>query len=252
MKKIDISPKFIFALTLLFVYIILFEFILPLNRVLPKPSILYESLIDVWNDYNLIFAMSITTSIVYFSLLISYFISRFISILLIKIEFEFPSVIEKVKIFQYFPAFFFAIIFIFWFEDNIVYEFVFTLLFSSIALCIVHVNEVKSIKENYLLVAKNLGLSTNQIYSKVVLKSIQPKVFASMNKIHYQVWILVMIYEFIANINGFGGVYKDALSYSDFSGLFAIALIIALLIFIGNIGINFTYKKLFFWINDKN
>lgn len=252
MKKINFDSKIIFALTLLFIYIILFEYILPINKLLPKPSILLESLIVIWQDYNLILAISITTSVVYLSLFISYFVSRSVAILLIRIEFESPSVLEKLKIFQYFPAFFFAIIFVYWFGNNLIYELLCTTIFSSIALCIIYVKEFKNINKIYLLVAKNLGLSANQIYSKVAIKSLQPNIFTSMRKIHYQVWILAMIYEFIAGINGFGGIYKDALSYSDFSGLFAIALIIAILILLGSSGITFIHKKLFFWINDKN
>lgn len=243
-----LKSKVYFVGILLFIYIILFEFILPVNKVLPKPSLLYESLfIYIWRDYNLISAIAITTTIIYSSIILSYLFIYFLAGTIIKYTVEFPEAIEKLKVFKYFPAFFFAILFSYWFDNSIVAEFLFALISSFGLILFNMISEIKNHNPIYTEVAINLGLEKKSIYSKVIFKNIQPNLFIGLNRIHYYLWILIMIYEFICGINGFGGVYKTALLYRDFAGLYSIALVISILILVGSFLINIIKEKLFFW-----
>lgn len=242
-----IKSKVTFLLVLLFTYIILFEFILPLNKILPKPSLLYESFLYIWKGYNLLSALAITSTVIYLAIIIAYLVISATAGIIIKFALEYPDAVEKLKVFRYFPAFFIAILFSYWFQDSIIAEFIFAFL-TSLALILFNlISEIKNHNPVYVETALNLGSNKYLIYSKVIFKDIQPKHFNGLIRIHYYLWILVMIYEFINNIGGFGGVYRTALIYRDFAGLFSVAIVISILILFGSIVINFIKEKLFFW-----
>lgn len=244
--KDSLKSKIQFLTALIFVYVILFEFILEQNKILPKPSLLLESFVSIWKDYSLVETIAITTTTIYLTLAISFlFIYRFSGYLL-KIFFEYQEVIEKVKIFRYFPALFFAILFSFWFANSILAGFIFALL-SSLLIMISRLFPYLKINRTYYDVATNLGLKKNEIYRKVVFKDILPKYAREFKRIHYYLWILVMIYEFVNEIKGFGGIYRTALAYNDFAGLFPIAILISILICFGSIIINYINEKIVFW-----
>jgi ABC-type nitrate/sulfonate/bicarbonate transport system permease component len=57
----------------------------------------------------------------------------------------------------------------------------------------------------------------------------------------------VLIYEFIGNSGGLGYLYSVLLEYLDFAGLFAVAIIISLLIWLGNLVLKFFDNKLIYW-----
>ena len=242
-----VKSKILFLIAILFVYFILFEFILPYNKILPKPSMLLESFISIWIDYSLVETMAITTTTIYFTLAVSYIVIFLFSSYLLKIFIEYSEVIEKLKIFRYFPAFFFAIIFSYWFANSIAAEILFAFLSSCLLMISVFLTSAKTCNRTYVDVAMNLGLKKTDIYRQVIFKNIQPKFISEFSRIHYYLWILVMIYEFINEINGFGGVYRTALTYNDFTGLFSIAIVISLLIFLGSAVINFINEKIVFW-----
>lgn len=234
-------------ITLLFVYLILFEFVLPVNKVLPKPSLLLESFLIIWDDYSLLSSLALTTTIIYLSLLIASIIVYYFAGLIVRISMEFPSTNILFQLFKYFPAFFFAIIFVYWFGNSFWAE----LLFSfcvSIFFFKKRIFELSgSINNNYLTIAKNLGMSDNEIFTNVIRKSILPELFNTVTPIHNYLWIIILIYEFIANSDGLGGVYNTALLYNDFITLFSIAIMISLLIWFGNSVIKFINRKIFFW-----
>ena len=234
-------------LTLLFVYVILFEFILPFNNVIPKPTLILESLVSLWNDYNLFDAFASSTSVVYVSLLLGYLIVNFLSGYLIKIYFEFPGIYNGLKIFRYFPAFFYAVLFAFWFPTSLLAEFIFVLIAAIFFYGLSLIDQCSKADEAYIDSAKSFGLSNQKIYSKVVWKNCQPEVFKSTYTIHYYLWILILLFEFIGGVEGFGSLYKSVLEFSDFAGLFALAVVIAILIWLGNLAIKVIENKLIYW-----
>lgn len=243
----DFKNKLSFLITLLFIYVMLFEFILPVNKVLPKPSLLLESLISSWSDYSLLSALTITTTIVYLSLLIGYLLMIFIAKYFLTYFITYKDLANTFKLFRFITPFFAAVIFVFWFNNSIIAEFIFSFIVVAGLLKFGIFNELQNIKEEYYLVAKNLGLKDKVIYNKVINKLIEPSLFGLVDKIHYYLWTIILVYEFIGGNNGLGKVYFKALTFNDFYALFSITIIISLLIYLGHLLIKFIHEKYYFW-----
>ncbi|MEJ5350153.1 MAG: ABC transporter permease subunit [Melioribacteraceae bacterium] len=233
-------------LTLLFVYILLFEFILPVNKVLPKPSLLIESFSSIWLDYNLLTSMALTTTAVYLSLILSFAVIFFLSKQFIYYIISFKDIYDSIEFYKYIPSLFAVIIFVYWFNDSILAEFIFGFVFASALLKISLFDELKNIKEEYYIAARNMGLNEKEIFKKVIFRSLEPALFKKLIKIHYSLWMIILIYEYIDG-NGFGGAYKKILLYGDFAGIFVLTIIISLLIWIGSLLLKFIQAKYFFW-----
>lgn len=234
-------------LTVVFVYILLFEFILPVNKILPKPSLLLESYSSLWFDYNLFEAFALTTSVIYLSILLGYLIISLFSGLLIRSFYDTPGIFNGLKIFRYFPAFFYAVVFAYWFEGSIIAEFVFIFIAVVFLLGLNIFDQLKNVKSEYVDAAKSLGISESKIHSEVIWKSIQPEIFDSLFRLHYYVWVLVLLFEFIGGSEGFGVIYRSLLTFQDLAALFALAILISLLIWLGKFLISFFQKKLIYW-----
>lgn len=246
-KKILVKNSIVLFVTLIFVYIVLFEFILPVNKVLPKPSLLYESFIHIWSDYDLLFAFTTTTSIIYigitFSALFLYAGARFY----IKLFIEMRYSIRSFRIFRFVPVIFIALLFNFWLPNNLLAELLFGFLTASFLAMSKLFSESINTKENYLLVSRNLNLSPNDIYKKVFWKSALPTLAKYYEQIHISLWSLILIYEFIDNTHGFGFIFRTALDYKDFTALYTLAIILSLLIWFGNSVIRFVNNKIIYW-----
>ncbi|MCX6173791.1 MAG: ABC transporter permease subunit [Ignavibacteriales bacterium] len=246
-KKILLKNSVVLFITLLFVYIVLFEFILPINKVLPKPSSLYESFIHIWSDYKLLFAFTTTTSVIYVAITLSVLFVYVGAKYFIKLFIEMRYSILSFQIFRFIPIFFIVVLFNFWLPNNLFAELLFgfsvTAFFSMNKLF----DESKKIKEEYLLVARNLNLSQSDINKKVYWKSALPALTKYYEKVHLSLWTLILTYEFIDNTHGFGFIFRTALDYKDFTGLYTLAIILSLLIWLGNSVIRFVNNKIIYW-----
>ena len=246
-KNTSWKSKFYFILTLIFVYVLLFEFILPVNKILPRPSLLLDTFSSIWRDYNLLQSIGLTTSVVYVSIILAYPIIWMKSRFIIRASRELNISMETLRVFRFIPIFLIVVFLVSWFSNSVISEFVFALIVASFLLGTRLFTESKNVKSEYLLVGKNLGLSQNRIYSKIIWKAAEPEVLKSLVIIHFYLWGLVLIYEFIANIAGLGGVLSFALSYNDFASIFALTIIISILICIGNYIIEFIIDRLAPW-----
>ena len=170
-KNGSTKSKLTFLIALIFIYVMLFEFILPVNKVLPKPSLLVETFISIWPIYHLLQALAITTTVIYTAIAIGYLVTVLRSRFIIRASYELPHSVESLKLFRYFPPFFVAILFVFWFGDSLYAEFLFALLAVTFMLSSNLYSEAKKVKKEYLLVSKNLGVPQNKIYSKVIWKA---------------------------------------------------------------------------------
>jgi NitT/TauT family transport system permease protein len=240
-------PLLTSAFIFLLVYVILFEFVLLENEILPKPSLLLESFAALFSDYNLLGELAVTTTVIYLSMLLAYIVIIFIAQFLINIFLNYDGLINGLRIFRYFPAFFYAILFAYWFPYSITAEFFFAFIASLFFLGLMINNNLGKTKSEYVLAAQNLGASEKQIYKDVVWKCAQPDVFKSLKKLHYYLWVLVLVYEFIGESAGMGYLYSLLLEYMDFAGLFAVAIILSLLIWLGNILIDYFDNRLIYW-----
>ncbi len=246
-EKGNFKHQILVFLSVIFVYVLLFEFILPVNKVLPKPTLLLESYSSLWTDYNLFSAFAVTTSVIYLSLLLGYLFIILISGPLIKSFIETPGLYNGLKIFRYFPAFFFAVLFAFWFDGSIISEFLFSFIAVVFFLGLNIIENIKSVKEEYLDSAKSLNIPNSKIYSEIIWKSIQPDVFNSIFKLHVYIWVLVLVFEFIGGRDGFGLIYRTVFAYNDLAALFALAVLISILIWFGKVLIRLFQNRLIYW-----
>lgn len=232
---------------MLFIYVLLFEFILPPNKFLPKPSLVFDSYYDLAGNYSLFSELTITTLVIYGSLILGYLFISVASPVLIRLFIRYPGLFNGMRVFRNFPAFFYAVLFAYWFSGSIAAEFLFAFV-AAVFLIGLSVNEkYKYASQEYILTAVNLGASESKIYKDVIWKEIQPKVFQSLKRIHFYLWIQVLLFEFISKNIGLGSIYYIALAFDDLAALFALALLISILILAGMIIINIFYLKLFPW-----
>ena len=246
-KKILLKNSVVLFVTLLFVYIVLFEFILPINKVLPKPSSLYESFLHIWADYKLLFAITTTTSVIYIAISLSTLLIYCGAKYFIKLFVEMRHSVLSFRIFRYVPIFFIAVLFNFWLPNNLLAEFIFGFLIAAFLVLNKLFDESKNTKEEYLLVARNLNLSQSDIYENVYWKSSLPALAKYYEQIHLSLWTFILIYEFIDNTHGLGYIFRTALDYKDFTALYTIAIVLSLLIWFGNSVIRFVNNKIIYW-----
>jgi NitT/TauT family transport system permease protein len=243
----SIVNKYLPYLVLLFVYVVLFEFILPVNKVLPKPTLLWQSLIAVWSDYSLLQEISLSTLIIYSGILSSFLILYLFRTPILKLLFNFGYVFPKFSFLKYFPAFFYAVIFAYWFPDSPYAEFLFVFVAVIFYLMLTITQNTDKVNKNLIDVAANLNLSESEIYSEVIWKNLLPYILDGLIKIHFLFWIIVLLYEYVGDYFGIGHVYNTALQYNDFSGLFSIAVYVALLIKFGSFVIEYTKSRMIYW-----
>jgi ABC-type nitrate/sulfonate/bicarbonate transport system permease component len=232
---------------LLFIYIVLFEFILPINKVIPKPTILFESLVHVWRDYNLAFAFTTTATIVYLSL-ITCWVQIYIGVArYLKYMEHLENSFTSLRFLKYFTPIFFIILINFWFPNDLFGEFLFAFVMAVFLTTKKLFEESRKVNEEYILVSKNLGLSQNDIYKDVYWKSSLPALANYFKHVHFYTWGLVLTFEFISNSHGLGSIYRAITAYNDFTGLFVLGIMISLLIWFGDFLIGLIIKRTIHW-----
>ena len=246
-KAAVLSQRLKFILVLLFVYIALFEFILPPGRVLPRPTILLESLSAIWSDYNFLYELSVSTLIIYGAFIVAFSIIYVLRAPLIKFLLNFSGGLELFRVFRFFPAVFYAVIFAYWFPGSLVAEGAFLLIAILFYLIVSIMENIPNVNKDFLLIARNLGAGEKELITEVTWNELLPSLFKSMKRMHFFAWILVILFEFIGDFSGLGHVYRSALSYNDFAGLFSIAIYISLLILLGDYLVDFSKQKLVYW-----
>lgn len=234
-------------LTCLFVYVVLFEFVLPINKVLPKPSMLFESFISIWGDYNLLSNLTNTVTAVYASLVASYFLIHIFAGKIIGLFVNLGISKKSADAVKYYPSFFVAVLFVFWLPQSFYSEIIFLFLTSIFILLNKLAKEINSVDKEQVLSAMSLGIGKSKIYSSVIWKNCQPALTSKTLKIHSYIWFMAMVFEFIDGGAGFGFVYKRMLEYNDFAGIFSVAILVTAIILTGNFLIKFIRSKTIFW-----
>jgi len=230
-----------------FIYIILLEFIIPANKILPKPSILLESIPSLFNDYNFLSAFLFTLSAIYSITVISYFLVRIGSYLLIKIIDLFPGLIKLFVMGKYFIPLFFIFLFQLWFGNSIWGEYLFALIMIMGILKESVAVQLENVKGEYIDSANSLGLDKSGIIKNVVWKSIQPKIFHSLRSNHILIWSYILVYEYVCVTSGIGAIYRTALEYNDLSLVILLIFITIITFIVMEFAFENIKKKYFFW-----
>jgi len=243
-KGNNFKNAFSLVAVFLFVYIILFEFILPVNRLLPRPSLILKSFHLIWTGYNLTSALSNTLLVVYVALIVTYLIIYAKVPYLFKWFVQYKNSFITLGVFKYIPLFFTLVIFNLWFNDKLYGEFIFAVLFCLVLSLNKLFNETGNVKEEYILAARSLGLTSNEISEKVYWKSVQPEFVKYFAKLHISLWSILLVFEFIGNTNGMGKAFQEALTDSNLTAVVMFGIIVSLFIAFGNFVIE-SFRKIF-------
>lgn len=231
----------------MFAYLLLFEFILEANKIFPKPSILFESVSHIFPDYNLLSALAYTISAIYIGIILAYMIIWFLKSWIIKILVEFEKSVQLLQLFSNLTIIFVLLLFAFWFDDKYIGSILISFLIA-LFLSIQKMNElVKNVRNEYLIVARNLNRTASQCYAEVSWKSIQPDLITNFIKVHYLLWSFVIVYEFISSAHGLGSIYQTIYTYHDFAAFVTVSIVVSIIIWFGKLIIRFVKQKYFFW-----
>ncbi len=236
-----------FILTLVFVYIILFEFILPINKVLPKPSVLIDSFPTLIYEYHFVSKFLFTFAMVYLAILISFLLISLFSNILIKIIKNFPLASKIFVIGKFFIPLFLIFLFEQWFNSSTYGQYLFVFILVMGYLKISFFNSYDLMKDEYIISARSLGLTESAISKKVIWKSIQPYLFRTVQENHIFIWSFVIIYEFICQTDGIGTALITAVKYNDFSIIILIIIFVILAFYLMELILNKVKQKFFFW-----
>ncbi len=242
------KKTFLFLLSYFILWIILFEFILPVNQILPKPSIVFLSFSALWQFYKLPVNFITTISVVYFSLFAAYFIIYMFRNFLLKHNHIFTDFILSLNWFsKYVPGIIFGLFLIFWLPDSNYIGFIFAFSTSFFSMLIKLKEETINIKHEYVDAAKSLGADESVVRRKILWDASQPGLIKHLFELHFYIWSVLIVFEFINGGYGLGNIFRLALQYRDLSALFTNAIIIGVTIFLGSHVIRYIRNKFFHW-----
>ncbi|MCF6269246.1 MAG: hypothetical protein L3J41_06030 [Melioribacteraceae bacterium] len=243
-KPITISS---ISILLILVYIILFEFIWVTQNIIPKPSLIVDSFISLWSEYNLLDAFFETTAVILPAILIAVIILEALIKIFLRIFINYSGIVNIAAPFKYFSFFFVALILNFIFPESLLVELLFATFFLLFQLLKNVSHETNFLEEEYILAAKSLGLSKSQILSQIIWKSLKPKVYNNLVPLHTKLWGAVLIYEFIGASIGIGTIYRLAFNYNDLLAIISLGIFISIVILLFNSILKFVVSKLIFW-----
>jgi ABC-type nitrate/sulfonate/bicarbonate transport system permease component len=228
-------------------WILLFELILPINNIFPKPSIVFQSLFDLFKNYQLRWNYLSTVSAIYFPLILAYYLVRVL----------FPFILQKTVISdiilsvewfsRYIPGIILAMILIYWFPQSEFTKFIFAFLISFSAFMFRSKHLAENLGSEYSLALQSFGVKTNSISRKVIWKAIQPDLMAHIIRQNIYLWASVILFEYINLGYGLGTLLSKILQFKDLSALVMIFLIIGVSIFISTQLFKLIKNKFYFW-----
>jgi ABC-type nitrate/sulfonate/bicarbonate transport system permease component len=251
LKKAPAKNLYKYIISYLVLWIVLFEIILPANNILPKPSIVLLSFGALWNYYKLLFNFTITISAVYLSMILAYFLVSVLSGYLVRKNHFLSEFLLSFHWFSNFlPAIVFGLFLIYWLPSSAYIEYLFTFLIALFSIVIKVNEEAAKVKHEYIDSALSLGVNENVIAKKVIWKSIQPGIIKYLIVLQFNIWSVLIVFEFIKGGYGLGRIYRLALDYRDLSALFTISVIVGITIYLGTQLIEYFKNKFYHWSLD--
>jgi ABC-type nitrate/sulfonate/bicarbonate transport system, permease component len=202
---------------------------------------------DLWREYDLTINLLSSLSAVYLSIIVSYFLSVFFLRFAMNDNSFFTRIIKLFASFsKYFSLLLIGIFLLFLFPGSEFIEYIFLIIYAALFI-LMKFSGAGYIKEEYWLKGKSLGLSENEIISKIIIKSIKPLILTKIQKLHINLWTMLIALEFFKEGLGAGSVFKMALDNRDLCGFVLSAATLIVLICLGSMSINYIHKKFFFW-----
>lgn len=228
---------------LIFIYILLFEFILLPNQFLPKPSILIDSFISLFGDYNFGYALLHTTSIIYAVIFLLYWMYRLLNSITIKFSGLIPFKLNYTAYAVIFAPLFLS----FWLDFPLWGEVLYVFIVVDFQFFKTVHNSLREIKPEYILASKSLEISQKDIETKIIWNLVKPEIFKSYKQINITTWMSVILFEYFTALDGTGSVLTSLILYHDFSGIIAFILIVTVVILVANYVIGYLHKKFADW-----
>ena len=226
----------------------LFEFLLPVNNILPKPSVVLLSFDALWKDYKLGINILATISSIYISLIAAYFIVKYLAPIIIKKNHIFAEFLFSLHWFSiYVPWIIFGLFLIFWFPASSIIELIFLFITSIFSLLIKLKEESAIVRGEYIDSAKSLGAKEKTISREIIWNSAQPQLLKHTVQLHFNLWSLAIIFEFIKNGYGLGKIFRTALNYNDLSALFSVSIITGVFVYLGTLAVKYYRNKFCRW-----
>ena len=240
-------PAFYLLLLYLFLWILLSELILPVNSIIPKPSIVFQSLPDLFKIYELGWNYLSTVSAIYFSMIAAYFFIRVLFPFILQKNIISDIILSVEWFSRYIPGIVLAMILIYWFPKSEATKFIFAFLisFSSFMFRTKHLGE--SISSEYLLAFQSFKITANAITRNVIWKVIQPDLIAYIIKQNIYLWASVVIFEYVNLGFGVGTILRKIMQFKDLSALFMLLIIIGISIFFSTQVMKYIKHKFYFW-----
>ena len=241
--------KYIYILLSLFIlWIFLFGYVLAPNQILPDPSIALISLISLFKDYHFLGNIISSITAIYFPLIVAYFLLWTIRIFLINYKKLSGSLALSLKwISGIFPGILLGLFFIYWFPDSEVIKYVFMFIISLAFLIVKFEKSIKMVNSEFIDSAISLGTGKNVLSTRIYWKAVEPLIADSLVDIHFYLWSMIIVFEFIKGGLGLGTVLRMAMLYKDLAALFTSIIIMGLIILISKCIIKFIKNKYFFW-----
>jgi ABC-type nitrate/sulfonate/bicarbonate transport system permease component len=243
------DSNYIFLLSgLLFAWIVVSEFILFPNNILPKPSIVLLSIISLIRDYQALANIFSSISAIYLSSIVAGFVIWIFR----------NYLFSKKKLLGYIasflnwisgivPGILLGLFLILWLPDSEISKYIFIFFSSFINLYCKAEEELKKVNRELIEAIASLGAGNEFIFNKICWKSIEPAIAESLVSLHFHLWSVLIVFEFIKGGSGLGSLIRLAVLFKDLAGLFASILLISVLILIGTSIIKYFKDKIFFW-----
>jgi len=226
---------------------LLFELILPVNNIFPKPSIVLQSLSDLFKNYQLGWNYLSTVSAIYFPLILAYYLVRVLFPFILQ-KSVISDIILSVEWFsRYIPGIILAMILIYWFPQSEFTKFIFAFLISFSAFMFRSKHLAENLGSEYSLALQSFGIKINSISQKVIWKAVQPDLMAHIIRQNIYLWASVILFEYINLGYGLGTLLRKILQFKDLSALIMIFLIIGVSIFISTQLFKLIKNKFYFW-----
>jgi ABC-type nitrate/sulfonate/bicarbonate transport system permease component len=233
------------------VYIILFEFIIPFNPLFPAPSIMIETIPDLFSKYNFANALGFTVLAVLFVPIGGFACFYFTRTPVIKYFRKYDFTRWLPSTFNFFPVVFFVFIMALWIGDSFVGEVVALMLVSGFNQKIAMAYRVKKLPVHFSLFAQSAGISEKQINGDIFGKLLFPYAFEKIGALFFEGWMYAMFYEIVSGNEGVGRVIYTAIKYGDISTFFLVLLILIVVIYLSGLAYKAIQYKVVRWIPDE-
>lgn len=228
-------------------WILLSEVVLPVNDIFPKPSIVFQSLFDLFTNYQLGWNYLSTVSAVYFPMILAYYLVQILFPIILH-KTVISDIILSVEWFsRYIPGIILAMILIYWFPQSEITKFIFVFLISFTSFMFRSKNLAENLGSEYSLALKSFGIEANSISRKVIWKAIQPDLTTHIIRQNIYLWASVVIFEYVNLGYGIGTLLRKILQFRDLSALVMIFIIIGISIFITTQLLKLIKNKVYFW-----